>query len=106
RSFSAFGSSKASTIAIVSPAPAVDEVGKLYTFLTVCGESPVGEVLASGLPWASVPTIAWQCAAPDSGPGQTARALALTFAPCAARTAVRDAATATPPQTASKRPLM
>src|SRR5919108_4021208 len=58
RSLSAFGSSYASTIAIVFPEPTVELVGKLYTDLIVAGESPVGDFDAFGLPTPSVTTSA------------------------------------------------
>jgi hypothetical protein len=80
RSLSAFGSSYASTIAIVWPKPAVELVENEYADLIVAGESPVGDVVAAGFPCASVTTSAWQWDAPSGDPGQTAAADALTFA--------------------------
>src|SRR5436305_12148745 len=60
RSLSAVGSSNASTIATVWPKPTALSVENEYADLIVAGESPVGAVVASGLPCASVTTSAWQ----------------------------------------------
>jgi hypothetical protein len=50
RSLSAAGSSNASTIAIVSPPPALELVGKLYSDLTRLGEYPRGVAPKNGDP--------------------------------------------------------
>jgi hypothetical protein len=54
------------------PLPAVGQVGKPYADLIVAGESPVGALVASGFPFASVTTSEWQCAYAEGGLGQTA----------------------------------